>query len=301
MAEFRSNNLRIEIHEKEKNYSAFSDAVRRAVISQKYICSGNICQEHYQPRERLLNSLSVVFLLFGKSRQQRRCGSVEQETLIGFSLCYEELNDKINPVDNSKVLYIDVIGARSAHKQKLNSSSLTVSEKQLKGLGFFLLQQITVYAFQKKFLGLRLSSLGYVLGYYRRFGFRHILSINEKEDEKISECAEKCLTIPYYLDSIEFDQNFYKHPELLNYIHLLIKNGFSPICEKKQQKQTKRQIIQFFDNQQSSEYLYEDNKYKKEYKKICDLSEEGFTMMFNFQTKENREKIKIWISENNSK
>ena len=37
MAENESSNLRIEIHEKEKNYSAFSYALRRAVISQKFI------------------------------------------------------------------------------------------------------------------------------------------------------------------------------------------------------------------------------------------------------------------------
>ena len=32
---------------------------------------------------------------------------------------------------------------------------------------------------------------------------------------------------------------------------------------------------------------------------IDDLSEEGFTMMFNFQTIENREKIEMWISKTN--
>ena len=35
----------------------------------------------------------------------------------------------------------------------------------------------------------------------------------------------------------------------------------------------------------------------QEYKDICDLSEEGFTMMFNFLTTENREKIELWLTE----
>lgn len=284
MAENETEKLRIEIYEKEKNYSAFSNALKRAVISQKYICSGNICQGHYEPRERLLHTVSVVFLLFGKSRQRNRESSAKKETLIGFSICYEELNDKENPSDLSKVLYIDVIGARSAHKKT-------------KGLGFFLLKKITVYAFQKKFVGLRLSSLGYVLGYYRRFGFRHIHSINDNENKQISKSASNSLRVPHYLDSIEFDENFYKHPELLNYIHLLIKNGFSPICENEQQKKTKRQIIGFFENQQKNNYSPNENKYEKEYKQICDLSEEGFTMMFDFKTNENREKIELWLSE----
>ena len=42
MAENETEKLRIEIYEKEKNYSAFSNALRRAVISQNYICSGNM-------------------------------------------------------------------------------------------------------------------------------------------------------------------------------------------------------------------------------------------------------------------
>ena len=64
MAELTSQNTRIEIYEKDKNYSAFLLALRRTVTSQKYICSGNIAQGHYQPRDELIENISTVFVIF---------------------------------------------------------------------------------------------------------------------------------------------------------------------------------------------------------------------------------------------
>jgi len=285
MAELRSKNLRVEVHEKLQNYSAFSNALRRVVISQNYICSGNISRNHFEPREKLLNDISVIFLLFGKSRQKKRsCAAVKQDTLIGFSLCYEELNNEKDHLDHSKILYIDILGARSASCES--------------HLGYFLLRKIAVYAFEKDFVGIRLSSLSYVLGYYRRFGFRHIIKTNENEPKEISEYAEKCISLPYYLDSIDFDNNFYKHPDLLHYIHLLINYGYSPSCKKYKQKQTKRQIINFFKNHQEDNYLFQEDNYKKFYKKMIDITSEGFIMMFDFTEIQNRETIHKWMLNN---
>lgn len=284
MAELRSKNLRVEVHEKLQNYSAFSNALRRVVISQNYICSGNISRNHFEPREKLLNDISVVFLLFGKSRQKKRSCAIKQDTLIGFSLCYEELNNKKDHLDNSRILYIDILGARSASHES--------------HLGYFLLRKISVYAFQKDFVGLRLCSLSYVLGYYRRLGFRHILKTNENEPKEISEYAEKSIDIPYYLDSIEFDNNFYKHPDLLQYIHLLINYGYSPSCKTNKQKQTKRQIIDFFKNQQQDNCLFQEDNYKKIYKKMIDITSEGFIMMFDFTEISNIKTIHKWILNN---
>ena len=99
----------------------------------------------------------------------------------------------LKSANKNKVLYINAICANTA---------VTRGEYEGKKLrvGQLLMTQCEWYARYNGFSIMQLSALGYVINYYRRFGFRHINSCDEKETEKMKSLAEKYKDVRYSSD-----------------------------------------------------------------------------------------------------
>ena len=99
----------------------------------------------------------------------------------------------LKSANKNKVLYINAICANTA---------VTRGEYEAKKLrvGQLLMTQCEWYARYNGFSIMQLSALGYVINYYRRFGFRHINSCDEKETEKMKSLAEKYKDVRYSSD-----------------------------------------------------------------------------------------------------
>ena len=262
MADFTEKDLRTEIFDKDKDYEKFIHALSSVCNSEKTFCSDNISSSYFKPREHLIYRTEIVFLLYGKSRQpdrETKIKKAELNTLMGFAICYRE--------KEKNTLFIDVIAAKSAVKYS--------------NLGTTLLKNVAIYAYNENYSGLELSSLSNVLGYYRKFGFKHIKNCDEVEEERITKIAEEALTMPHYKTVENFDKNFYKNSILLEYIYVLVYCGYSIHCSENKKKQTKRQIFSYFVN-----------KDREKYKKIEDCTKDGFSMIFSFSDPNNISKIK---------
>ena len=92
-----------------------------------------------------------------------------------------------------KVLYVNAICANTA---------VTRGEYEGKKLrvGNLLMTQAEWYARYNGFDKMQLSALGYVINYYRKFGFRHINSCDEQETAKMKSLAKKYENVRYSSD-----------------------------------------------------------------------------------------------------
>lgn len=93
----------------------------------------------------------------------------------------------------NKVLYINAICANTA---------VTRGEYEGKKLrvGNLLMTQAEWYARYNGFDKMQLSALGYVINYYRKFGFRHINSCDKEETAKMKSLAKKYENVRYSSD-----------------------------------------------------------------------------------------------------
>ena len=141
------------------------------------MCQGSITRTFFQGD--VTDDASVIFLLYYLARTRTK---VHPE-LIGFSLT----NDLNGDDDDDETLYIDALCA--------NPKVRYLPEGGIKGVGSMLMRQIEWYARDSgEYSMIKLSALPYVINYYRRLGFRHVMNcedLEEDDDENYSENDEK--------------------------------------------------------------------------------------------------------------
>ena len=99
----------------------------------------------------------------------------------------------LESINRDKVLYVNAICANTA---------VTRGEYEGKKLrvGNLLMTQAEWYARYNGFDKMQLSALGYVINYYRKFGFRHINSCDKQETAKMKSLAKKYENVRYSSD-----------------------------------------------------------------------------------------------------
>ena len=228
----------------------------------KSMCN-NIIDKEFFNKESVNDSTSIIFLI--ESKLDSRKGSYH---MVGFSLC----ND-LNLEDEGNGIYLDAICTRPRY-------------------GSILLEFIENFAKKKRFGFIKLSSLAYVINYYRRKGYKHIKNCQTKEGEgyrenQISRSAELNShkkfkkdedIIDWEEDSNEIIRNSIqeKDREFVDFLKLLSSRGYGVNCSEYKDRPTSSRTYVFLN------------------KKCMD---EGFTMIKclkkrNYTKKKNINKIK---------
>ena len=166
-----------------------SKAIRKANIP---LCNGGINRAFFQDEK--LDETDIVFALYfiGKTDTARAAAPVNQVT--GGTLAGFVMVDKLN--DGTGTYYIDAI-----------CTGLKIGEpEQQKRLGILLVKQVEAYVSRNEGKAVKLSSLAYVIGYYRKLGYRHILSCppgvtDVPENPTIKKAAEEALSLKFATDS----------------------------------------------------------------------------------------------------
>ena len=155
-------------HEEAATKRQWKDTAVTVRKSNFKMCQGSISIDFFHGET--VEDTSIVFLLYFMART--RTG--QHAELVGFALCDEEDDDDDEDVDT---LYINALCA--------NPDVRYVPEGGIKGLGSILMKQIEYFARDEgSYDSIRLSALGYVINYYRRFGFRHVSSCDELRKDR---------------------------------------------------------------------------------------------------------------------
>ena len=253
-----------EIFSDKKNWDyVFSQIFQATTIKGgKDLCNGAIPKGFFD-KESVDSDTSMIFII--ESRLESRKRSFH---MVGFSLC----ND-LNIESDKNGIYLDAICTRPRY-------------------GSILLDFIEKFAKEKRFDFIKLSSLAYVINYYRKRGYRHVKNCKNKEgegyrEEQISRMAELNSHKKFKDDDaiIEYEEDEddkiirksiqEKDIEFVNFLKLLSSRGYGVNCSNHKDRPSKYRTYSFLD------------------KKCMD---EGFTMIKCFKkrkyTKRNLDKIK---------
>ena len=116
--------------------------------------------------KKKMNDMDIIVLLYVFSGKT-------SAVVNGFITCNDH-NLLIDEKHIENVLYIDVVGSRRRKtRNKVELEAITFGSK--------LIKDIEKFARSKHYLGLTLSSLTYVINYYRKLGFRHLPMLSAYE------------------------------------------------------------------------------------------------------------------------
>ena len=188
--------------------------------AQHRFCKGEI-SKHFFGKDKTTLDTDIIFTL---SLFERASGDSRERTrLIGFAMC-NDLTLQEDDNESFDTLYIDAIcgntqdmRATSSRKASASSRESTVAREsnvarrtstselwttpaynlndertpysQIK-VGKILLNAIELYAISSDFEQMKLSSLSYVINYYRSLGYRHVIAADEPEELAIKRIAE---------------------------------------------------------------------------------------------------------------
>ena len=132
------------------------------------MCQGGISTGFFEGETA--NDSSSIFLLF--HLHPRRKDGVQQ-SLIGFSLTDDLRSEREKQETDEGTLYIDAICT--------NTDIRHLRDDGVRGAGFLLMNAIENYARNpnnllegEPYTNIKLSALPYVIGYYRRLGYKHV-------------------------------------------------------------------------------------------------------------------------------
>ena len=138
--------------------------------------------------------------------------------------------------------YVGVVNLKEDPIEQRIYVDLICASKEVPGLGTQLMQQVEQYAKRfrnKKFTHLQLSSLAYVINFYRKLGFQNTMSADGIESKEIATKFQQLVrsmqqnthnnskTTKRALESIRFDDDdaAQAHPQFRQLLNLLIKDG----------------------------------------------------------------------------
>jgi hypothetical protein len=172
-----------------KNWTEVGKVIRN---NQNYSCSGKINKDFFNS-DKLFYDTDIIILLYVFTGRQNAL-------LNGFVMC-DDLNILPDGVDQSEAensLYIDAICSNPRKPRRMGKPLPQVS------FGRKLLDHVKEFAREKEYHGLSLSSLMYIINYYRKYGFRHLQKLTgdvQYEDEKIKMLADNNLKYKFNDDT----------------------------------------------------------------------------------------------------
>lgn len=203
----------------EKKWSQVCQVVRD---NQKFSCSDKLNKDFFT-QERL-NNIDLVLLLYVFSGNT-------SAILNGFAIC-EDLNiipDGETAGENS--LYIDAI----CSNPRIPRLDIEKEPSRNVSFGREIINHLKEYGKKKQYYGITLSSLMYVINYYRKLGFRHVLNLNgeiQNEDEDIQTMGDKLANKKFYTDA-----------EMEDYMYIELADKLYPDDETKMKQQIKQYWI----------------------------------------------------------
>jgi hypothetical protein len=146
-------------------------AVRTVRQSSDTMCQGVISRGFFS--EENVNNTSVIFLLHLLQPTRASASERISETLIGFALTIDLRREHEDHYVEEGTLYIDAICTNTEVRDK--------GVGRIRGAGTLLMNAIELYALNpnnefegEPFDNIKLSALPYVIGYYRKLGYRHV-------------------------------------------------------------------------------------------------------------------------------
>lgn len=129
---------------------------------------------------------SVIFMLYYLSTSR---GGKGREALIGFALANDlrlpgdKDGEAVAAASDQGTLYINAICT--------NTDVRRLPDGGMSGTGIILMGGIETFAISDKYTSIKLSALPYVIGYYRRLGYRHINDCSDLVRERNGEWVER--------------------------------------------------------------------------------------------------------------
>ena len=164
------------------------------INNQHYSCSGKINKGFFDS-DKLLYDTDIIILLYVFTGHKYK-----NAVLNGFVMC-DDLNILPEDVDEEmkeNSLYIDAICSNPRLPRRLGEPLPRVS------FGKKLLDTVKEFAREKEYFGLSLSSLMYIINYYRKYGFRHLPKLTgdvQHEDKDIEKLADNNLKFKFSDDT----------------------------------------------------------------------------------------------------
>ena len=166
-------------------------AVRTVRQSSDTMCQGVISRGFFS--EENVNNTSVIFLLHLLQPTRASASERMSETLIGFALTIDLRREHEDHYVEEGTLYIDAICTNTEVRDK--------GVGRIRGAGTLLMNAIERYAENpnnelegEPFDNIKLSALPYVIGYYRKLGYRHVRrcrSLERRADGVLVEPSER--------------------------------------------------------------------------------------------------------------
>ena len=162
------------------------------IDNQNYSCSGKISKGFFDS-DKLFYDTDIIVLLYVFTGRNNAL-------LNGFVMC-DDLNIVPENVDESEAensLYIDAICSNPRKPRRMGKPLPPVS------FGRKLLDHVKEFARENEYNGLSLSSLMYIINYYRKYGFRHLPKLNgdvQVEDKQLEQLADNNLNFKFTDDT----------------------------------------------------------------------------------------------------
>jgi len=218
-------------HDKDVDDARWKVATSSIRASNGILCKGGINRAFFQDEK--LDETDIIFRLYfiGKTDTTRAAAPINQATggtLAGFVMV--DLTQ-----DGTSTYYIDAICA------DLKRGGV----EQQKRLGSLLVKQVEDYAMRNGGEVVKLSALAYVIGYYRKLGYRHIRACppgktDITENPVIKKAAEEALSLKFASDE---DLDLALRAELAK------KNSKKMQSKRLEQKELIKGLYDYFDHE----------------------------------------------------
>lgn len=191
--------LYINIYKNPKSYAHEEENISKSSwnhiasgirLSNRTICKGQIGNSFFE-KEKMIELVDVIFCLY----------LFKMNRLIGFSTCMDLSLVENDGDEEVKTFYIDSICGNLSNIRKktkvdnlFEESSYNLNDElndfsEIK-IGKILLNTLELYAVNNDFEQMKLTSLPYVINYYRNIGYRHIPSRKSTENRELRTLAE---------------------------------------------------------------------------------------------------------------
>ena len=225
------------------------------IQNQNYTCSSKINKGFFD-KDKLTYDTDIIILLYVFSGYKYK-----NAVLNGFVMC-DDLNILPEGTDEDEAensLYIDAICSNARIPKRLGEDLPNVS------FGRKLLDTVKEFAKSKEYYGLSLSSLMYIINYYRKYGFRHLPKLNgevQHENDTLKKLADNNLKFKFSHDT---------EMEYLMWVELTEKTLKNLDTQRKV-----AELKKYWEKRGNFDYMIDESEKEKELEKLLNIYNENY-------------------------
>ena len=225
------------------------------IQNQNYTCSSKINKGFFD-KDKLTYDTDIIILLYVFSGYKYK-----NAVLNGFVMC-DDLNILPEGTDEDEAensLYIDAICSNARIPKRLGEDLPNVS------FGRKLLDTVKEFAKSKEYYGLSLSSLMYIINYYRKYGFRHLPKLNgevQHENDTLKKLADNNLKFKFSHDT---------EMEDLMWVELTEKTLKNLDTQRKV-----AELKKYWEKRGNFDYMIDESEKEKELEKLLNIYNENY-------------------------